>query len=83
MYQCDPDETYEKIIEDGRDPQDWRGPNGCGQAFQSYFFFILFQFLVTQVYLNLVIAIIVDAFTGILATEKLPINDKLIDEFVK
>ena len=44
---------------------------------------MLFQFLITQVYLNLVIAIIVDAFTGILATEKLPINDKLIDEFVK
>ena len=33
--------------------------------------------------MNLVIAIIVDAFTGVLATEKLPINDKLIDEFVK
>ena len=83
LYQCNPDETYETIIAAGRDPHAWDGPRGCGLVFQSYFFFGLFYFLITQVYLNLVIAIIVDAFTGVLATEKLPINDKLIDEFVK
>ena len=82
LYQCNPDETYDTIIASGRDPENWEGPRGCGEQLRSYFFFGLFQFLITQVYLNLVIAIIVDAFTGVLATEKLPINDKLIDEFV-
>lgn len=34
-------------------------------------------------YLNLVIAIIVDAFTGVSSASKLPIDEKLIDRFVK
>lgn len=37
----------------------------------------------SQVYLNLVIAIIVDAFTGVSSASKLPIDEKLIDRFVK
>ena len=33
LYQCNPEETYESIVADGRNPQDWNGPNGCGQVF--------------------------------------------------
>ena len=37
----------------------------------------------TQIYINLTIAIIVDAFTGAIATDNLPVRYDLLDEFVK
>ena len=83
LYQCNPDEDYNSIVADGRDPHDWKGPRGCGSPVVAYIFFSFFQILVTQVYLNLVIAIIVDAFTGMSAANKLPVDEKLIDAFVK
>lgn len=46
-------------------------------------FFGIFQLLVSQIYLNLVIAIIVDAFTSVIAAGKLPVTEDLIDEFVR
>ena len=49
----------------GRDPTDWLGPKGCGDPLSATLFFYVFQLFLTQIYLNLVIAIIVDAFTGI------------------
>lgn len=43
----------------------------------------MFQCLVSQVYLNLVVAIIVDAFTGVSSAQKLPVDENLIDKFVQ
>ena len=83
LYQCNPDETYETIVEAGRDPQDWRGPRGCGNQFSAFAFFGLFQLLISQIYLNVVIAVIVDAFEGMIVVSKLPVSDIFIDAFVK
>ena len=80
LHQCTPDETYETIIAAGRDPTDWQGPQGCGSRFTSFLFFSLFQLLFSQIYLNLIIAIIVDAFSGVIASRKMnPIDDDMID----
>ena len=49
----------------------------------SYSFFVIFQLLVSQIYLNLVIAIIVDAFSSVIASAKVPVNEDLIDEFIR
>lgn len=36
-YQCEEDESYEKMIEEGRDPEDTYGPKGCGTGFAIVF----------------------------------------------
>ena len=65
----------------GRDPNDWQGPRACGKPTEAFIFSLLFQVLISQIYLNLVIAIIVDAFTGFTTTSKLPVNERLIERF--
>lgn len=83
LYQCNPDETYDTIVEAGRDPDDWRGPQGCGSYLGSSIFFNLFLLFVSQIYLNVVIAVIVDAFGGSTSISKLPFSDRLIDAFIR
>ena len=51
-------ETYETLQEHGEDPFK------CGSPFNSYLFFIMFNILVMYVFLNLFLAIILDAFLG-------------------
>ena len=63
QYQCEEDESYENIVASGRDPLDVNGPKGCGTGF-AIIFHLLFQVIVSQVFLNLFIAIIIDAFFG-------------------
>ena len=63
QYQCVEDEDYYSIIEAGRNPEDIDGPRGCGTGF-AIAFHLLFQVIVSQVFLNLFIAIIIDAFFG-------------------
>ena len=57
-YQCREDETYETIMANGEDPF------ACGNPLASYVFFTLFHILVSQIFMNLFIAIIIDAFLG-------------------
>lgn len=63
LFQCVEDEEYETIVEAGRDPASVDGPKGCGSGF-AIIFHLLFQIIVSQVFLNLFIAIIIDAFFG-------------------
>lgn len=49
----------------------------------GYVFFVIFQCLVSQVYLNLVVAIIVDAFTSASSAEKLPVDENMLDRLVQ
>lgn len=63
LYQCIENEDYYTIIERGDDPTDTYGPKGCGNPF-AVAFHLLFQVIVSQVFLNLFIAIIIDAFFG-------------------
>ena len=83
LYQCEPSETYQTIVDAGRDPSDWLGPRGCGDKVWAYVFFTVFQILITQIYINLTIAIIVDSFTGILGPDRLPVGSELMEIFVK
>ena len=70
-------------MDSGRDPADWQGPSGCGDTIWAYIFFTLFQLLVTQIYINLTIAIIVDAFTGVTTSDKLPVQNDLMNLYVE
>ena len=63
LYECKEEEDYYSIIARGDDPGDVYGPKGCGNGF-AVVFHILFQVIVSQVFLNLFIAIIIDAFFG-------------------
>lgn len=63
MYQCNEEEDYKSIVADGRDPNSSDGPKGCGTDF-AIAFHLLFQIIVSQVFLNLFIAIIIEAFFG-------------------
>ena len=76
QYQCEENESYENIIASGRDPNDINGPKGCGPGF-AIVFHLLFQVIVSQVFLNLFIAIIIDAFFG--QASNGPLYDKLSD----
>lgn len=66
-YQCREGETYETVMENNG------VPFACGSPIVSYTFFILFQILVGQIFMNLFIAIIIDAFLGQSDQFKLPI----------
>ena len=56
-YQCRSGENYQSMMRDGAGE-----PFACGSATASYIFFVLFHILVVQVFINLFIAIIIDAF---------------------
>jgi len=63
LYQCIDEESYEAIVERGEDPDDFTSPKGCGSSF-AIMFHLLYQIIVSQVFLNLFIAIIIDSFFG-------------------
>ena len=39
--------------------------------------------LISQIYLNVLIAVIADVFSGMVERSKLPVSDNLIDKFVR
>ena len=63
LNQCVESEDYDSIVARGDDPMKIDGPKGCGTGF-SIAFHLLFQIVVSQVFLNLFIAIIIDTFFG-------------------
>ena len=58
-------------------------PFECGSPAASYIFFIFFNILVTQVFINLLIAIIIDAFLEQTDHFQLPIKKYEIQDFVE
>ena len=86
LYQCEEVEDYYTItarkVEDPSlpGPDETYGPKGCGTSF-AIAFHLLFQVLVSQVFLNLFIAIIIDAFFGQSDMSDLPVKAKTIDDF--
>ena len=83
LFQCVEDESYETIVDAGRDPSTLLGPRGCGNFTNAYVFFTIFYILVSQVYFNLVIAIIVDAFTGASSLKIVTIDQQMVNAFVE
>lgn len=57
-------------------------PNGCGSYFAKVYF-LSFQVLVSQVFINLFIAIIVDSFVAQSDSFVLPVKKNDVEEFVK
>jgi len=56
-FDCDDSPDYSSIMaNDGK-------PNGCGTSF-SYMFFVLFQLIVSIIFLNLFVAVILNGFTN-------------------
>lgn len=81
LYQCEVEEKgYDTIVEDGRDPTETYGPKGCGTSF-ALIFHLLFQVIVSQVFLNLFIAIIIDAFFGQADLALMPVKESAIEDF--
>ena len=58
-------------------------PFSCGNPITSYIFFIAFHILVFQIFMNLFIAIIIDAFLGQTDHFQLPIQKYSIQEYVQ
>ena len=56
MYQCRENEDYDSMMQNDGEAF------ACGSPLASYTFFILFHILVTQIFINLFVAIIIDAF---------------------
>jgi|Transcript_13321 hypothetical protein len=80
MNQCIENEDYASIVEAGRDPNDPFGPKGCGTGV-AIAFHLMFQVIVSQVFLNLFIAIIIDAFFGQTDMASMPVKEKSIEDF--
>lgn len=74
LFQCNEIEDYDSIVADGRDPSDLMGPKGCGKKEIAVGFHIFFQIMVSQIFLNLFIAIIVDSFIGQTDAFNLPVQ---------
>ena len=69
------------MIEDGIDPTKWYGPRSCGDTNIAIIFHLVFQIITTQIFLNLFIAVIIDAFAGVTDTAELPVSNYAIYEY--
>ena len=76
-FQCDEDMTWAKIHANNDVPY------GCGMPRVATVYFISFQIIVSQVFLNLFIAIVVDTFISMKNSFDLPITQTDIDTFVE
>jgi hypothetical protein len=74
LFQCNPDADYYSILANGMQS------DGCGNSFAVPYFYS-FTLIVSQIFLNLFIAIIIDSFLGQSDAFSLPVNQNDIDEF--
>jgi hypothetical protein len=75
MFQCETDFGYEDYAEANFTT------NKCGPTALALFYFISFQIIISQIFLNLFIAIIVDSFLGQAESAMLPVQPIDIDAF--
>lgn len=76
-FQCDENPTYESIMANNGIP------NGCGKPVIARIYFFSFMIVVSLIFLNLFIAIVVDTFIGQSTAFKLPIRQNDIDSFIE
>lgn len=81
LYPCRADESFENIVAEGRDPMSWDGTQGCGDDLSAISFHLVFQIVITQIFVNLFIAIIIDAFMGVSETYTLPVSQLAVQDF--
>jgi len=58
-------------------------PDACGNPLIAYVFFYSFTVIVSQIFLNLFVAIIIDSFMGQSDAFSLPVTQNDIDEFLE
>jgi len=76
-FQCDAHPTYTSYKENNFTP------NGCGMPRVATIYYISFQIIVSQVFLNLFIAIVVDTFIAMKNAYDLPIRQTDIEVFTE
>ena len=69
QFQCRENETYESVFIEGQGV-----PFACGNPVLVYVFFVSFQVVCMQVFLNLFVAIIIDAFIGQAEMHDMPVQ---------
>ena len=75
-FQCDDNPTFEKFHEN-------KGiATGCGHAFASAYF-MSFQIIVSMIFLNLFIAILIDCYVGTTEAFNLPVKNYEFDIFIE
>jgi len=57
--------------------------NGCGDRITSLFFFYSFNVMVSQIFLNLFIAIIIDSFMNQSDMFNMPVSPGDIDDYIE
>lgn len=72
LFQCTSDPDYAEI--------QMNGVNGCGNSF-AYPYYISFNLIVTFIYLNLFIAIILEGFGQSVENDKMKVSEATIDSF--
>lgn len=77
LFQCEQDFDYYSWLNNDKEM------NGCGNPFISIFFFYSFNIIVSQIFLNLFIAIIIDSFMNQSNAYNMPINQQDIDDFIE
>ncbi|CDW82939.1 voltage-gated ion channel superfamily [Stylonychia lemnae] len=77
LFDCKNDPSYSDYVNNGEVTL------GCGDPTQAYAFFMSFTMLVSMIFLNLFIAIILESFENVNQQEDLKIKDKDLDSFQK
>lgn len=75
IYQCNQESSYATIVANNMKP------DACGNPLIAYIYFYSFTVIVSQIFLNLFIAIIIDSFLGQSDAFSLPVTQIDIDEF--
>ena len=73
--QCIENPTYEDYVAAGYSPV------GCGTWFIANFYFYLYILLVSLIFLNIFIAIILKGYFDVMETEKSTLNSRVLDHF--
>jgi len=77
-FQCSPHhQTYEEIQASGG------LPNGCGSWATSTMFFISFIVLISFIFVNMFIAIILEGFDNSAKDQNMQINEEVIDRYIE
>jgi hypothetical protein len=73
-FECDDSPTYDSIKANNYQP------NGCGTS-QAYLFFLFFQLIISIIFLNLFVAVILQSFTSSREEEGIETLRRLIESF--
>ena len=73
LFECVENQSYESKLKDGI--------QGCGNAAVAYFYFATFILMVSIVFLNLFIAIILEGFAESSQEGKMRVGNECFEEF--